>query len=309
MANNIANFNQLVERAMETPGRAKLRPVVEKELLHYDILFALEQAGLLDNLTFQGGTSLRLCYGAHRFSEDLDFTGGPDFKKENLKDIAECLENYLGKRYALDVHVKSPKDVALDPTSSEIKIDKWQISVVTQPARRDMPRQRIKLEVANISSYTKEPRALGRNYEFLPDGYEDVLVNTETLDEIMADKLVSLPACTSHIRYRDIWDLSWLKQQSANINVGLVQRKLEDYNTENYNGLLGDMIQRLPEIIQSDGFKDEMGRFLPEDVWARTMGKEKFYGFLTNAVVRLLQDTKNEIYPAPDATSSPEFRM
>ena len=53
-----------------------MRPVIEKEILHYDILFCLDQAGLLKDLVFQGGTCLRLCYGANRFSEDLDFAGG-----------------------------------------------------------------------------------------------------------------------------------------------------------------------------------------------------------------------------------------
>lgn len=43
-----------------------MRPVIEKELLHYDILFTLDKAGLLSALTFQGGTSLRLCYGLPR---------------------------------------------------------------------------------------------------------------------------------------------------------------------------------------------------------------------------------------------------
>lgn len=59
-----ANFAALVEKAMILSGRGHMRPVIEKELLHYDILFSLDKEGLLDILTFQGGTSLRLCYGA-----------------------------------------------------------------------------------------------------------------------------------------------------------------------------------------------------------------------------------------------------
>ncbi|WP_254693758.1 nucleotidyl transferase AbiEii/AbiGii toxin family protein [Shewanella sp. MEBiC00475] len=44
----------------------------------------IEKGGLLDKLTFQGGTSLRLCYGGNRFSEDLDFAGGKDFSSAML---------------------------------------------------------------------------------------------------------------------------------------------------------------------------------------------------------------------------------
>lgn len=55
-----ANFSTLVDMAMQDPSRKAMRPVIEKELLHFDILFALDQEGLLDMLTFQGGTCLRL---------------------------------------------------------------------------------------------------------------------------------------------------------------------------------------------------------------------------------------------------------
>jgi len=61
-----------------------MRPIIEKELQHYDFLFCLDQAGLLDTRVFQGGTSLRLCYGGSRFSEDLDFADGKEFTSARL---------------------------------------------------------------------------------------------------------------------------------------------------------------------------------------------------------------------------------
>jgi len=56
---NNEDFNVLVELAMREKGYSHMRPVIEKELLHYDLLFVLDRQGLLDKLTFQGGTSLR----------------------------------------------------------------------------------------------------------------------------------------------------------------------------------------------------------------------------------------------------------
>ena len=52
---------------------AGLTPVIEKEIVHYEIIRSLGRNGLLQDITFQGGTSLRLCYGSQRYSEDLDF--------------------------------------------------------------------------------------------------------------------------------------------------------------------------------------------------------------------------------------------
>lgn len=139
------DFQALVNLALQTPGRANMGPVVQKELLHYDILFCLDTEGLLDALTFQGGTSLRLCYGAQRFSEDLDFVGGKDFSREHLAPIRDCIERYIGERYGLEVSVKEPAALRHEREHADLKIDKWQIAVTTAPGRPDLPRQRVKV--------------------------------------------------------------------------------------------------------------------------------------------------------------------
>jgi hypothetical protein len=274
------NFLMLVERAMQLKERAHMRPVIEKELLHYDILFALDNAALLDKLTFQGGTSLRLCYGSPRFSEDLDFAGGHNFETQNLISMKNCIEEYLGKRYGLEVTVKEPHEMLQEAENRNIKISKWQIRIVTHPERRDLPKQMIKIEVGNIPAYTREPRQLQHNYDFLPDGYSDTLVMTETLDEIMADKLISLVNCQAYIRHRDIWDLHWLKQQGSMIDVSLVRQKISDYRVENYPIKAKKMINNLHDIIYGKEFREQMSRFLPMDVQERTLLKEKFNMFL-----------------------------
>lgn len=289
------NFITLVEQAMQSQGRAHMRPVIEKELLHYDILFALDSAGLLDTLTFQGGTSLRLCYGAPRFSEDLDFAGGHAFETQNLVSMKTCIEHYLGKRYGLEVSVKEPSEMSLEPENRNIKISKWQIRIVTHPERRDIPMQVIKIKVGNIPAYTKEPRQLHANYDFLPDGYSDTLVMVETLNELMADKLVSLVNCQSYVRHRDIWDLHWLKQQGALLRLDLIWRKIKDYKIENYTTKIEEMIYQLPNIIPSKAFKEQMSRFLPMEVQERTLLKEKFYPFLQSEMIAMLENLKKEI--------------
>lgn len=98
-------FNALVDMAMRRPSLDHLRPVVEKEVLHYDIFQALDKGGFLKSLVFQGGTSLRLCRGANRFSEDLDFAGGTDFSMHSMKDMKACIEDHISGRYGLKVIV------------------------------------------------------------------------------------------------------------------------------------------------------------------------------------------------------------
>ncbi|HLB42433.1 MAG TPA: nucleotidyl transferase AbiEii/AbiGii toxin family protein [Gammaproteobacteria bacterium] len=280
MMSEIENFNSLVDRAMRIPGYARMRPAVAKELLHYDVLFCLDKEGLLDNLTFQGGTALRLCYGAPRFSEDLDFVGGLEFATASLIKMKNCLEKCISRRYGLEILVKEPKEMASISKYQDIKVDKWQISIVTSPERKDIPKQKIKIEVVNIPTYSRVPQSLRQNYEFLPDGYGDTLIMTETLDEIMADKLISLVSCQRYVRYRDIWDLRWLKQQGAGMNAEYILAKIRDYKENDYLAKLKKMINQLDEIVRSKEFQDEMSRFIPIDILEHTLRKEKFIDFL-----------------------------
>ena len=300
------NLAQLVNKAMQVENVSHMRSVIEKELLHYDILFALEKGGLLDKLTFQGGTSLRLCYGGNRFSEDLDFAGGKDFSSAMLADMKHCIEKYIGERYGLEVTVKEPKDLKQDPKYSELSIDKWQIAVVTSPERKDLPKQKIKVEVANIPAYTREPQPLQINYDFLPDGYSDTLILTESLDEVMADKIISLPATTRYVRHRDIWDLAWLQQQGATLNMDLVKNKVSDYKLEHFNKMLDNFLDRLPGIVSSEAFIAEMKRFLPTDVFDRTLAQDKFQVYLQNMLAKLFKTVSNELL---GNVTNNEFRM
>jgi hypothetical protein len=301
-------FNDIVEQAMRQPGRNAMRPVVEKEILHYDIFQALDRDGLLKNLVFQGGTSLRLCRGSSRFSEDLDFAGGRDFNASALAAIKNTIETHIGKRYGLVVNVKEPKagQDAEDP--SGIIVDKWQVSVETAPERKDLPRQRIKIEIANIPAYTCELVPLRLNYDFLQGYSGDVLVNTETIDEVMADKVLAFPASHSHIRHRDIWDLAWLVQKGAKLDPSMVLKKAEDYRTENYFESLESAIIRLPEIIHSKEFIDQMTRFIDQETIKQTLAKPTFLDYLSKTVGNVFKDMAAEMSNAPkdEATT---FRM
>lgn len=290
------DFTRMVDLAMEDPSLSGLRPVVEKEILHYDILYALEHAGLLANLTFQGGTSLRLCRGAPRFSEDLDFVGGTGFAPAQLLEIKKCVEAHIGSRYGLEITVKEPAQMRVDPTYFGVEVDRWQVAVVTSPGHANLPHQKIKLEVANVPAYTTELMSPVRNYMILPDGYEDILIPTESLEEVMADKVVSLAACTTYPRYRDIWDLRWLKQRGAQINPDLIARKVSDYRIQDYEARLQARIEDVESTIMSAKFSSEMRRFISQEAKSRTFDRNGFAEFLSREVRSLLVEARDKVY-------------
>ena len=307
MTNDQANFNFLVERVLEENGDSGNKPVIEKELLHYDILFALDQAGMLDDVVFQEGTSLRLCYGSGRYSEDLNFAGGNNFNAKTLSKMKDVIEKYIGDRYGLEITVKEPKSLKEDPKYTELRIDKWQIAIVTAPEQKNIAKQMIKLEIANIPAHTKVPLPLKMNYEFLPDGYRDTLIYVESLEEIMADKIISLRATQKYVRHRDIWDLMWLQQEGATINKGLIEKKVIDYKIEGFIDMLDARMASIEGIVNGSDFDQEMKRFLSQEAYGRTLGKEKFREFLISNIVGLLSSAKKALNTNTD--NEAEFRL
>jgi predicted component of viral defense system (DUF524 family) len=127
---------------------------------------------------------------------------------------------------------------------------------------------------------------------------------TESLDEIMADKLISLAATQTYVRNRDIWDLPWLKQQGAVVRLDLIQRKISDYRLNRYPQMLDSILERLPEIVTGQQFKGEMKRFTPASLYNRTLNQAKFETFLINSVTAMLNEVKSIL---SDKKGKPEF--
>ena len=178
-------FDSLVDEAIRNQSELSvLRPVVEKEILHHDILRELSHADLLQKLTFIGGTCLRACYGSNRLSEDLDFTGGANFNKAALDRLKETLETRLQEKYEVPITVTEPK------AEKQGNVHTWKLSVNTQPQRPDMQAQKIHLDICAVPSYQVTPRTLRNHYE-INLGTESLIINAQTREEIFADKLVA----------------------------------------------------------------------------------------------------------------------
>lgn len=300
------DFEKLVDEAVSNPVLSAMRPVVEKELLHYAIFQALDSDGLLKDLVFQGGTALRLCRGSDRFSEDLDFAGGVNFCADKMKRIKDCLEKRIGDRFGLKIAVSNKP---AKPGANPVKVDKWWISIETSPDNPSMPRQKIKLEIANIPAHTRELVPLRANYDSVK-AMPAVLVNTESLNEIMADKILAFPTSlrdnqgrpvgldSGKIRHRDIWDLAWLSMQGAKLDSKLVAAKIGDYGIEGYDNMLGQAIELLPAVVNSDAFKAQMTRFIDSATLSNTLGKAGYLGFLSTTVGQLFATMQSELADA-----------
>ncbi len=273
-------FDRLVDQALKNESKlAPLRIVVEKELLHHDILREMSTAGLLKNLTFIGGTCLRACYGASCLSEDLGFTGGTDFHRETLTDLGQMLIERLEEKYGLRVSVS-------DPVRETGNVDTWKLKVITRPGMSNMPTQRIHIDICAIPSYDHRPMML-RNQYGVDMGTSGLIIQAQSREEILADKVVAFALRSNRIKNRDLWDIGWLKQQSVSLPLELVARKVLDHRhtVDDFLTLLNDRVhwmQTSPDIRTA--FIDEMRRFLHPQIISETVEKTDFWEYLTELV-------------------------
>jgi predicted nucleotidyltransferase component of viral defense system len=295
-------FDELVDEALNNKQEvARLRVVVEKELLHHDILRVLSGAGLLTQLTFIDGTCLRACYGSNRLSEDLDFTGGSDFNRDQLAAMSNTLIESLKAKYGLEINVT-------DPVREEGNVSTWKLKVQTRPGRKDIPAQRINIDVCAIPSYQPRPMALLNPYG-VEMGTSGLILQAQSREEIFADKLVAFALRPNRLKNRDLWDIAWLHQQQIKPALDLIKNKLNDHHaqTDAYLNAFAERSASLNKNLEiAKEFRKEMARFLPNETVKETVNSEKFWEYLSN----LLESYHLQLIKTLEGKDkSPEFKM
>lgn len=280
-------FDRLVEEAMRSgQGEGVVRPAVEKELLHHDILREMSRSGLLTGLTFIGGTCLRAVHGSPRLSEDLDFTGGREFQAGQLSELGKVLEATLMEKYGLPVSVSPPRRDEGDTRT-------WKLRMETRPESKDLPAQRIHIDICALPSHQSQP-ALLRNFYGVNMGTDGLILQAESREEILADKWVALALRPNRLKYRDLWDILWLEQQSVRLDPSLVLQKLEDRQTrrDDFSNQLETRIRELEgDTDHRKQFQQEMERFLPAMDLRQAVSDSGFWAIL----IRQLRDQSKKI--------------
>lgn len=271
-------FDELVDQALlNRPELSTLRVVVEKELLHHDIMRVLDATGLLKQLTFIGGTCLRACYGSNRLSEDMDFTGGADFTRNQLTTMAKALTEGLKAKYGLEV-------VVTEPIREEGNVDTWKLKIQTRPGRKDLPAQRINIDVCAIPSYQPRPMVMFNPYG-VERGTSGLILNAQSREEIFADKLVAFALRPNRLKNRDLWDIAWLYQQQVKPALELIDLKLKDHRSPKQR-YLDAFAQRTHSLSAEPAigkeFRNEMSRFLSNQIVRETIHSDDFWKFLSN---------------------------
>ncbi|MHB8281741.1 MAG: nucleotidyl transferase AbiEii/AbiGii toxin family protein [bacterium] len=224
---------------------------VSKEILQLNILDILSNySELYKNIVFQGGTALKLCYNLNRYSEDLDFT----INKEGKRFINKLFDE-LPSKLKIDEKIETTFD-------SKGLMDIINIKVIPEERIKSI---NVKIEFMEVPSYTKQFRIVEDTYSF---GIKDLYIPTESLEEILADKIVALGGrpllANMPFKSRDIWDIAWLSNNNIVLNSDLISKKLDDYKISK-DDFLKTLYKRLEFTNLKKGsmfYKNEMSRFV-----------------------------------------------
>jgi predicted nucleotidyltransferase component of viral defense system len=270
MNNKASSLKSSIEGFIRRQGiESEMEQNLVKEAIHLHLLSAMSETGILRHAVFQSGTALRLCYGGERYSEDLDFVCGKagsyftdvEFK-ELIETALETTKKTLNRDFGIapeQISLKEPEHPDL-VKQTPITVAAWQIIVPIEATPR-APKSRIKIEFTNVPAYDTKPVPVKVTPGLVQ--VQDVILNAETVHEILADKAVALTARET-LKYRDVWDVWYLQNiLNAVVDREVVQKKFVDYGSIETEQKAEKRVAELSKDATANAFLAEMKRFLP----------------------------------------------
>ncbi|NCN23881.1 MAG: hypothetical protein COU65_04160 [Candidatus Pacebacteria bacterium CG10_big_fil_rev_8_21_14_0_10_42_12] len=210
-----------------------LREYIQIVFLNY--LFQEKEA---KQLTFKGGTALRLLYNSPRFSEDLDFNA-----KLDVDQIRNLLNKVVTNTSKLVDNIELKELNTLQGFSAKLYF-KSDISSMPLTIKLDFSFRENSIDEIKKTISTELPIQI----------YS--LINVFSAEEILAEKIRTL---FQRVKGRDIYDIWFLLNIQTLLDMKMVNKKLELINKKfNYNDLLNALNDFKQKQLENDLFK-----FLP----------------------------------------------
>lgn len=224
----MSSIQSMMERYQ--PQNAEAYRNALKEIVQEIALYGMSKSGFFQEGAFYGGTALRIFYGLHRFSEDMDFSLVHPNSSFALSDYLPAVEEELSA-VGLKMRVEQKnKTKVTDIQSAFIKggtliqiISIQQTDEVLIPGIHKQEQLKIKLEVD-----TNPPPGAGfeLRYALRPVPYAVRLYDKPSL---FAGKIHAV-LCRNwmrRIKGRDLYDYVWYLSQDTPVNLFHLQKRLE----------------------------------------------------------------------------------
>jgi hypothetical protein len=196
--------------------------------------------------------------------------------------ITQCLQDKYGLRV-----------VVSEPTKDKQNVDTCKIKIETRPEAKDLPNQRINIDICAVPSYERQPMMLINPYD-VDMSTTGLIIQAQSREEIYTDKLLAFALRPNRLKYRDIWDILWLHNKGLQPRLTLIPSKLEDRNCKekHFLQLFTERLNLLKEKHEiSLEFKQEMLRFLSPEQVRDTLNQRELWNF----IVYLIGDLETQI--------------
>lgn len=170
---------------------------VLREYLQNYILFLMQKADMSLSLYFVGGTALRFLHRIRRYSEDLDFSAGEEWRPQDLPKYIRKIESYLVKAgYSFTLQIKEEKTVQRTMVRfAELLYDVG----LTRQKDRKLP--------VHVEIDTNPPHGwVGE--KTIVDVHLPVLLHHYDLRSLFAAKLAAV-LTRPYTKGRDVYDIFW----------------------------------------------------------------------------------------------------
>ncbi len=219
------NLSVLSNRLARAGGRRIPEAILERDYCLAWFLVALSLTPLRARLAFKGGTALKRCYfGDYRFSEDLDFTLTGEVAFDVIRDELEPV--FAEARRAGGVVIRFAHDDRQPHQNSHTFYLSYEGPL---PATTRPKEVKVDITIKEEVVFPLVSRRVLRAYEEYADLPEDAEIQTYSLDEIAAEKVVAiLDAARNEPRdLYDIWFLTGERQVALADVIHAIERKWE----------------------------------------------------------------------------------
>lgn len=215
----------------------------EQEVCQKIALAGLHRGGFFDHAAFYGGTCLRMFYGLHRFSEDMDFSltqKRDDIHLENFFDAIREEFNLAG----FDITITKKEKKAFGKVESEFLKENTEAYDIKFQTKKTI-KVKIELDTDPPLLFNTEQKLLMQPYSFM--------VRCFTLPDLYAGKMHALVyrAWQRRVKGRDWFDFEWYVRNGVPLSFRHLQERIKEFNGENVS-LEEFMAQLRKKIVDTD---------------------------------------------------------
>jgi len=239
---------------------------IVREYLQIIILKSIYQSKFGRDISFMGGTCLRICYDLKRYSEDLDFTLDRKTAGYNFRSLNQLIQKDFSLR-----NIKLDLNISEDKTVQKVFIKVIDLLEPLGLSRIKNQRLHIKIEVDTNPVDIK----YGGRETFFVSKYNEIFpIIKQDMETLFAGKVLAI-LCRPYRKGRDFYDLIWYLNREAKINLAYLNEGLKiagypkDFSNEK---VLFAAIEKIVLELEPDFILKDVGRFLEdpkEEVWLK----------------------------------------